>query len=45
LKFFLPYFEKEKLGKYQIVFVDETGFNLNNQGHLYGWYPKGKALA
>ena len=44
LKYFLPYYEAEKKGKFRIIFVDETGFNLNNQGHLYGYSEKGKAL-
>ena len=24
--------------------MDETGFNLNNQGHKYGWSKRGVAL-
>ena len=41
----MPYYEAEKLDYFRIVFIDESGFNLNNQGHLYGYSEKGKALA
>lgn len=41
LQRFLPYHREETKGSYEIVFIDESGFNLHNQGSDYAWYPKG----
>ena len=41
---FIPYFLEEKNKKYQIIFIDETPFYHNNQGHVMGWGPVGKPL-
>ena len=32
LKYFLPYHKLQSEGKFEIIFIDETGFNLNKQG-------------
>ena len=42
LQRFLPYHRLENLQKQSIIFIDEVGFNLNNQGRKYGWAQKGR---
>ena len=44
VKKFLPYHEQEFLKRFQIIFIDETGFNLDKQGYKYGWSKKNKPI-
>ena len=32
------------MNKFNIIFIDETGFNLDKQGYKYGWSEKNKPL-
>ena len=42
LKRFLPYHEAEIRGEFDIIFIDEAGFNLDKQGTNYAWAEQGK---
>ena len=38
----MPYHLQESHGHCELIFIDECGFNLHNNGNLYGWSQKGK---
>ena len=39
---FLPYHKAKEEGRFEIIFIDEAGFNLNKQGMSYAWAERGK---
>ena len=41
LKEFAPIHYSEYKGDVEIIFIDESGFNIDNQGRVYGWSKKG----
>ena len=42
LQRFLPYHKAESNGEFEIIFIDEAGFNLDKQGNSYAWAERGE---
>lgn len=38
---YLPHHHEERFGERTIVYIDECGFTLDEQGALYGWSKRG----
>ena len=38
---FAPIHYAESKGDVEIIFIDESAFNIDNQGRVYGWSKKG----